>query len=159
MTSLVLKNGEINKEYMGKDASVILGDAGVSVDPDIRLAVFVASGESCPIVQHEQLMPVLPIVVVDTFEQAVDVAVRVEHGFKHTALIHSSNLDRITKFAQAIGTTTLIVNGRSSSMGVDLSKGGTSWTIAGATGEGCTTPSSFTRERRLVINNSMNFVK
>ena len=159
VTSLVLKNGEINKEYMGKDASVILGDAGVSVDPDIRLAVFVASGESCPIVQHEQLMPVLPIVVVDTFEQAVDVAVRVEHGFKHTALIHSNDLNRITKFAQAIGTTTLIVNGRSSSMGVDLSKGGTSWTIAGATGEGCTTPSSFTRERRLVINNSMNFVK
>jgi len=159
VTSLVVKNGEINKEYMGKDASIILGDAGVNVEPDIRLAVFVASDESCPLVQHEQLMPVLPIVVADTFEQAIEVAVRVEHDFKHTALIHSNNLDRITKFAQAIGTTTLIVNGRSSSMGVDLRKGGTSWTIAGETGEGCTTPSSFTRERRLIVNNSMNFVK
>ena len=104
-------------------------------------------------------MPVIPIVVVDTFEQAVEVATNVEHGFRHTALIHSKDLSRITKFAQTIRTTTLIVNGRSSSMGVELRKGGTAWTIAGATGEGCTTPSSFTRERRLVVNNSMNFVK
>jgi len=159
VTNLVIKNGEIDKGYMGKDVSIILGDAGINVDSSIRLSVFVADSESHPLVQHEQLMPVIPIIVVDTFDQAVEVATRVEHGFRHTALIHSKDLNRITKFAQTIGTTTLIVNGRSSSMGVELRKGGTAWTIAGATGEGCTTPTSFSMERRLVINNSMNFVK
>ena len=58
---LVVKNGEINKGYMGKNASRILGDAGINVNSATRLAVFVADSESNPMVQHEQLMPVLPI--------------------------------------------------------------------------------------------------
>ncbi|MBC7333729.1 MAG: aldehyde dehydrogenase [Actinobacteria bacterium] len=159
VTSLVVKDGEIVKEYMGKDASVILSQAGISVDPSVRLAVFVAESESHPLVQHEQLMPVLPILVVDTFEEAIEVACRVEHGFGHTALIHTRDMNRVTMFGQAIGTTNLIVNGPSQAMAAELSRGGTSWTIAGPTGEGCTTPRTFTRERRLVISGSLNFVK
>jgi len=159
VTNLVVKNGEIDKRYMGKDVSIILGDAGINVDSNKRLAVFVADSQSHPLVHHEQLMPVIPVLVVDSFEQAVDVACNVEHGFGHTALIHSKNMDRITMFGQAIGTTTLIVNGPSQAMAADVNQGGTAWTIAGPTGEGCTTPRAFTRERRLVISGSMNFVK
>jgi len=102
---------------------------------------------------------VLPIVIVDSFEEAVKVAVRVEHGFRHTAIIHSKDIGRITKFGQEINCTILVVNGPSHSLAVGVSKGGTTWTIAGATGEGTTSPKSFTRMRRLVINNAMNFVK
>lgn len=156
--NVVVKDGEIVKGYMGKNCDVILKDAGIDVSPEIRLAVFIAK-EDNPMVQHEQLMPVLPIVVVDTFEEAVKVAVRVEHGFRHTAMIHSRDIGRITKFGQEINCTILVVNGASQSLAGDISKGGTTWTIAGATGEGVTTPRTFTRMRRLIVNNAMNFVK
>ena len=104
-------------------------------------------------------MPVIPILVVDSFRDAVDTACRVEHGFKHTSIIHSKNIERITEFGQAIDTTALIVNGGSQTIAREINQGGTSWTMAGSTGEGCTTPTSFTRERKIVINDSMNFVK
>lgn len=159
VTNLVVKNGEIDKKLMGKDCAVILKQAGINAKDDLRLAVFVANDEMHPLVQHEQLMPILPMVIVETFEEGVRMACRVEHGFKHTAIIHSNNIERITYFAQEINTTTVQVNGSSQRSGGDLHNGGTSWTIAGATGEGCTTPRSFTRQRRLSIYGAMNFVK
>ncbi len=157
--NLVVKDGEINKDYIGKDAAGILGDAGVDCDPGIKLAVFVADQESHPMVQHEQLMPVLPILVVDSFEEAMAVAIRVEHGFGHTAMIHSKDIGRITRLGQVISTTNFIVNGRSQIMAAENAKGGTAWTIAGATGEGNTTPRSYTKERRMYVSGGMNFIK
>ena len=98
---LVVKDGEINKDYIGKDASKILSDAGIQLlILRLRLAVFVADSEQHPMIQHEQLMPVLPIFLVDSFEEAMAVAVRCEHGFGHTAMIHSKDIDRITRFGQ-----------------------------------------------------------
>ncbi|MBN1299040.1 MAG: aldehyde dehydrogenase [Actinobacteria bacterium] len=158
VANIVVKDGEIVKSYMGKDCSVILQAAGISVDPATRLAVFVTT-EDHPIVQHEQLMPILPIVAVNTFEEAVNVALRVEHNFKHTAVIHSNNIERITKFAQTLNTTYVIVNGPSQALAGEIYRGGTTWTIAGATGEGVTSPRVFVRERRLVVSGGMNFVK
>ena len=155
----MIKNGEINKDYMEKDAVKILADAGINVGSSIRLITFVVDSKSHPLVQHKQLMPVLPIVLVDNFDQAVAMAIRVEHGFGHTAMIHSNDIDNITTFSQALDTTTVIVNGRSQLMAVENERGGTAWTIAGATGEGCTTPGSYTRQRRLIIKEAMNFIK
>lgn len=159
ITDMVVKDGEINKDYMGKDASKILADAGINADPGTRLAVFIADSESHPLVQHEQLMPVLPIILVDNFKQAVEIACRVEHGYGHTAMIHSKNIDNITSFGQAINTTNFIVNARAQAMAIENERGGTSWTIAGATGEGNTTPRDYTRQRIMIISGSMNFVK
>jgi propionaldehyde dehydrogenase len=159
VTNLVVKNGSIDKKLMGKDCAIILKQAGIDAKENLRLAVFVVKDETHPLVQHEQLMPILPMVIVDTFEEAVRMACRVEHNFKHTSMIHSANIERITYFAQEINTTTVQVNGSALRTGGDLNNGGTSWTIAGATGEGCTTPKSFTRQRRLSIYGSMNFVK
>jgi propionaldehyde dehydrogenase len=158
VVNLVVKDGEIVKGYMGKNCSLILKDAGITAGENIRLAVFVADRDH-PMVVHEQLMPILPVVVVDSFEEAMALAVEVEHNFKHTAVIHSNNIERITKFSQTINTTFIIVNGPSQALAGDIHKGGTTWTIAGATGEGVTTPQTFTRERRLVVNGGMNFVK
>ncbi len=159
VTDMVVKDGEINKDYMGKDATKILADAGIDAGPDIRLAVFVADSESHPMVQHEQLMPVLPIILVDSFKEAVEIACRVEHGYGHTAMIHSKNIDNITSFGQAIDTSNFIVNARAQAMAIENERGGTSWTIAGATGEGNTTPKDYTKERIMIISRSMNFVK
>jgi hypothetical protein len=58
-----------------------------------------------------------------------------------------------------IGTTNFIVNARSQVMAASNEKGGTSWTIAGATGEGNTTPRSYTKQRVMYISGAMNFVK
>ena len=44
-------------------------------------------------------------------------------------------------------------------LAVENSKGGTSWTIAGATGEGNTTPRSYTKQRTIYISGAMNIVK
>ncbi|MHB1346756.1 MAG: aldehyde dehydrogenase [Candidatus Humimicrobiaceae bacterium] len=159
VTNLVIKDNAVDKKLMGKDCSIILKQAGINAREGLRLAVFVVLDEMHPLVQHEQLMPILPMVIVDTFEEGVRMACRVEHNFKHTAMIHSTNIERITYFAQEINTTTVQVNGSALRTGGDLNNGGTSWTIAGATGEGCTTPKSFTRQRRLSIYGSMNFVK
>ena len=159
VVNLIVKDGEINKDYIGKDAAKILSDAGINCDPGIRLAVFVTDQESHPVIQHEQLMPVLPILLVDSIEEAMAAAVRIEHGFGHTAMIHSKDIDRITRFGQMINTTNFIVNARSQAMAADNAKGGTAWTIAGATGEGNTVPRSYTRERRMYVSGSMNFVK
>ncbi len=159
VTDMVVKDGEINKDYMGKDATKILADAGIDAGPDIRLAVFVADSESHPMVQHEQLMPVLPIILVDSFKEAVEIACRVEHGYGHTAMIHSKNIDNITSYGQAIDTSNFIVNARAQAMAIENERGGTSWTIAGATGEGNTTPKDYTKERIMIISRSMNFVK
>ena len=158
VTNLIVKDGEIVKSYMGKDCGIILNDAGIAAGKNIRLAVFTAQ-ESHPVVQHEQLMPILPVLIVDTFEEALAAAIRVEHNFKHTAVIHSNNLERITKFAQEINTTYVVVNGPSQALAGEVYRGGTTWTIAGATGEGVTSPRTFARERRLVVSGGMNFVK
>jgi propionaldehyde dehydrogenase len=155
---VVDEKGEIVKNYIGKDCDKILKDAGISVGSDIRLAVFVTE-EDHPIVQHEQLMPILPIVVVDSFEEALGIAVRVEHDFKHTAVIHSNNIERITRFSQEINTSYVVVNGPSQAVAAEAYRGGTAWTIAGATGEGGADPRTFTRQRRLVVSDGMNFVR
>ncbi len=159
VTDLVVKDGEIVKELMGKDCPVILGKAGIDVASSVKLAVFVTDSESHPLVQHEQLMPIVPILVADTFEQAEGIALRVEHGFMHTAMVHSKDLDRITCFGQKINTTNYIVNGASQRSAGTMVEGGTSWTLAGSTGEGHTTPSTFTRQRKITMYRSMNFVK
>jgi len=159
ITDTVVKDGEIVKELMGKDCPVLLEKAGIRVDDSVKLAVFVTDDQSHPLVQHEQLMPVVPILIADTFEQAEDIACRVEHGFMHTAMIHSKDLNRITCFGQKINTTNYIVNGASQRSAGTMVEGGTSWTLAGATGEGHTTPSTFTRQRKITMYRSMNFVK
>ncbi|MDZ7837679.1 MAG: hypothetical protein U5N58_06830 [Actinomycetota bacterium] len=88
----------------------------------------------------------------------MDMACEVEHGFKHTAMVHSKDLQKITYLGQRINTTNYIVNGASQRCRYSEC-GGTSWTLAGATGEGHTTPSTFTRQRKITMYRSMNFVK
>ena len=41
---------------------------------------------------------------------AIELAVKVEHGNRHTAVIHSKNVDNMTRFAKAIETTIFVKN-------------------------------------------------
>ncbi|MCX7918138.1 MAG: aldehyde dehydrogenase EutE [bacterium] len=144
----------LNKNWVGKDAKLILAQLGITVSDEIIL-IIVETNKDHPFVQEELMMPILPIVRVTDFDEAVRVAVEVEHGFRHTALIHSKNIDRITAFAKAIQCTLFAANTHcGSTLGYEAD-GPTSFTIAGPTGEGPTTARHFTRARRLVLRKSL----
>ena len=115
--------------------------------PTWRL-IFGETDESNPFVPVEQMMPFLPFVRCRDIDHAIEMAVRSEHGFRHTAIIHSHNVVHMTKMGKAVDTTLFIKNGPSmAGLGVG-GEGYMSFSIAGPTGEGVTTPLTFTRERR-----------
>lgn len=143
----------VNKKYVGKDAEIIARDAGVKVATGTRL-LFGETKFDHPLVQHEQLMPVLPIVRASDWQQAMDFALQAEHGYHHTMIMHSTNIERIVVVARRANTALFVENGHSlSTLGVE-GEGYTSMTIAGPTGEGVTGPWSFVRQRRFVLRDS-----
>ena len=147
---VILEDGHINRKFVGKNVSVILREIGVNVSDSVRFAL-VEVDEKHPFVQLEQLMPILPLFRVPTVEAGIEAAVRVEHGFFHTATCHSSNIDVLHNMARAVNTSLFIKNGPSyAGLGFG-GEGWTSWTIAGPTGEGLTTAWDFTRERRCTL--------
>jgi aldehyde dehydrogenase len=147
----------VNKDYVGKDASVLAEAAGVRVPPATQLLV----GETDYghlFVQHEQMMPFVPFVRVKDADAAIDLAIQSEHGYRHTAIIHSQNMQTVTKFGRRANTTLFVVNGASPS-GLGLGgQGYLSYSIATPTGEGITTPLTFTRYRRVMITGSLRMI-
>jgi aldehyde dehydrogenase len=135
------------KEYLGKDAAVLAQAAGRQVPAGTEL-LFAETDESNPFVPVEQMMPFLPFVRCRDVDQAIEKAKYYEHGFGHTAVIHSTNIRNMTHMGRVMDTTLYVKNGPSySSLGVG-GEGYISFSIATPTGEGVTTPLTFTRERR-----------
>ena len=158
VTRLVVNGeGHINTCFIGKDVQVILGDIGVDVDERCRIAYFEAP-ETHPLVWLEQMMPILPVVRVPNVKAAIDLGVRVEQGNRHSAMMHSTNVDNMTAFARAVKTTIFVKNGPSYA-GIGLGgEGHTSFTIAGPTGEGLTSARTFTRMRRCTLVESFRII-
>ena len=141
------KHDVANKDFIGKDAAVLARAAGKNIPADVEL-IFGETNESNPFVPVEQMMPFVPFVRAHNIDDAIEMARRSEHGFRHTALIHSNNVRNMTKMGKAVDTTLFIKNGPSMA-GLGLGgEGYCSFSIAGPTGEGVTTPLTFTRERR-----------
>lgn len=140
----------VNRELIGKDVSVLARHAGAEVPADTQL-LFAETDANHPFVVEEQMMPMLPVVRVKTFDEAVAAAVRSEHGYKHSAIIHSLNVEHMTQLARAIDTTLFVKNGPSVA-GLGLGgEGYMNYSIATTTGEGIVTPRTFTRTRRCVM--------
>jgi acyl-CoA reductase-like NAD-dependent aldehyde dehydrogenase len=140
----------INKDLVGKNAGEILKKIGVTVGPAIRL-VIADVPEDHPLVWSEQLMPVLPVVRVSDVDRGIALAKEAEHGFGHSASMHSRNIDALSRMARVINTSIFVKNGP---IVAGLGTGGeghTSFTIASPTGEGLTYPVSFSRRRRCVM--------
>jgi len=148
--SLVIQDGHPAREYIGKDASYILQHAGIRARDEIKVLIFETNPDH-PIVVEEFLMPIVPIVRARDFREAVEMAVKTEGGNRHTAIIHSGDISRITEFARAIRTTVLVVNGPSYACVGEEGEGFVAMSMAGPTGEGFTKPSTFTRERRVTL--------
>jgi len=143
-------HASVNKELIGKDASVLAQAAGVSVPADTQL-LFAETDVNHPFVQEEQMMPMLPIVRVKSVEEGIALSLQSEHNYKHTAIIHSHDVENITAMARALDTTLFVKNGPSPA-GLGLGgEGYLSFSIATPTGEGITNPRTFTRVRRCVM--------
>ncbi len=140
----------LNRDMVGRDTSVLAAAAGVNIPRGTDL-LFAETSEDHVFVQEEQMMPFVPVVRVKDFDAAVAASIKAEHGFRHTAIIHTSNVNRVTVMAKALNTTLFIHNG---SAPTALGLGGAgylSYSIATPTGEGVTTPMTFTRQRQLAV--------
>jgi len=144
------KPGVINKKWIGKNANLILEQIGMRVPDTVRLAVLDVPVDH-PLIWTEQLMPVLPVARVASATEAIDLAVAAEHGFGHSAAMHSMHLGNLSDMARRINCSIFVKNGP---IYAGLGEGGegyTSFSIASPTGEGMTGPRSFSRERRCVV--------
>lgn len=145
------------KDFIGKDASVLAAAAGVQV-PETCELVFGETDEQHPFVSVEQMMPFVPFVRARDVDHAIAMAKQYEHGFRHTAIIHSRNVHNMTKMGRELDTTLYVKNGPCmASLGLG-GEGYLSFSIAGPTGEGVTTPNTFTRERRCSMIDELRVV-
>ena len=148
--NVVSQNGDPNIDYIGKDASVILDAAGIRVQTGTVSVVVEVPGDH-PFVVDEYLMPVLPVVRVRDFDEALKGALVADGGRGHTAMLHTNNSARITQFTQGMNCNVVVVNAPSyACAGID-GEGFLAMTIAGPTGEGFTRPRTFTRQQRLTV--------
>ena len=135
------------KDFIGQDASALAQAIGLDVPPQTEL-LFAETAEDNPFVAAEQMMPFLPFVRCRDVDHAIDLAKKYEHGFGHTAIIHSNNVRNMTRMGRVMDTTLFVKNGPCmSALGLE-GEGYLSFSIATPTGEGVTTPLTFTRERR-----------
>ena len=145
----------LKRDLVGKDPYVLGEAAGISVSQNAPM-LYADVDANHPFVIEEQMMPMIPVVVVKSFEEALAGAVRAEHGYKHSAIIHSMNVGRMTEMARALNTTLFVKNGPST-CGLGLGgEGYLSYSIATATGEGISNPKTFTRRRRCVMVDNLN---
>ncbi len=151
------RHGVINPRWIGQDATRILAEIGVQADRTVRLVVADVPREHS-LVWTEQMMPVLPIVRVTNVDQAIELAVRAEHGFHHTASIHSTNVETITRMARAMNCSIFVANGPNVAGLGEGGEGFCSFSIASPTGDGLTRPRTFSRERRITVVGSLRIV-
>ena len=149
--------GVINKRWIGKNANLILREIGVDAPPETRLVLCEVDRDH-PLPWTEQLMPVMPIVRVPDVDDAIALAVAYEGGRRHTATMHSRNIEKLSTMARLINCSIFVKNGPTfAGLGMG-GEGYTSFTIASPTGEGMTSPISFTRERRCTLVDAFRIV-
>ncbi len=154
LTSVVLTPKGLNRKCVGRDAKTLLGMIGVTVPDNIRCIVFEGEKEH-PLIAEELMMPILGMVRARDIDDAIEKAVWLEHGNRHSAHIHSKNIDNITKYARAIDTAILVKNAPSYAALGFGGEGYCTFTIASRTGEGLTSAKSFTKSRRCVMADSL----
>ena len=151
------KPAHVNTAWVGRDAARLLAEIGVRPSVEPRLLVAEVPAEH-PLVWTEQMMPVLPVVRVGDVDQAIDLAVRSEHRFRHTASIHSTNVGAITRMARAMNCSIFVANGPNYTGLGEGGEGFATVSIASPSGDGMTRPRTFSRERRITVVGSMRIV-
>jgi aldehyde dehydrogenase len=151
------QHGTVNKDFIGKNACVLLKEIGIDVGDEIRLVLAEVERDH-PLVLTEQMMPIIPLVRVRDADEGIDLSKVAEHGFRHTAVMHSKDLDNLSRMAREMDCSIFVKNGPSCA-GIGYGgEGFCSFTIASPTGEGITNPISFSRIRRCVLKDSFRIV-
>ncbi len=151
LIDVVLAKGALNRKCVGRDAKTLLGMIGVTPPEDTRCIIFKGS-ETHPLIAEELMMPILGVVPARDFADALEKSVLLEQGNRHSAHIHSKNIDHITEYAKAIDTAILVKNAPSYAALGFGGEGYCTFTIASRTGEGLTSTSTFTKRRRCVMS-------
>ncbi len=154
ISTVITPKGALNRKCVGRDARTLLSMVGVEAGPEVRCIVFEGPKEH-PLITTELMMPILGVVRVKSFEEGVETAVWLEHGNRHSAHIHSKNVDNITTYAKAIDTAILVKNGPSYAALGFGGEGYCTFTIASRTGEGLTSAQTFTKRRRCTMSDSL----
>lgn len=140
----------VNRKLVGRDAAVLAKAIGLDLAADTPM-LFGETAWNHPWVLAEQMMPCLPLIRVADVEAAIQLAQKVEHGFRHTAIMHSTNVAHLTRMGKVMNCTLFVKNGPSTA-GLGINGEGTfTHSIASPTGEGITTARTFTRMRRCTM--------
>ena len=102
------------------------------------------------------MMPILGIVRAKDVDEAIAIAVELEHGNRHSAHMHSKNLDNLTKFGREVDTAIFVKNAPSYAALGFGGEGYCTFTIASRTGEGLTSAKTFTKSRRCVLADGLS---
>lgn len=154
LLAVVLKDGKLNRHCVGKDALTLLSMIGVTSSQNIRCLIFEGEKEH-PLIEEELMMPILGIVRAKDIDDAIEKAVWLEHGYRHSAHMHSKNVDNLTRFGKAIDTAIFVKNAPSYAALGFGGEGFCTFTIASRTGEGLTSARTFTKQRRCVMSESL----
>ncbi len=158
LEKVILQGDHTNKAWVGKNAGLIAAQIGLRGHGDDLRLLLCDVPEDHPFVQHELLMPVIGLVRVRDSAEAIAAAYRIEHGFHHTAVMHSTNIENMAAMARVCNASIFVKNDCNLA-GLGLGgEGYTSFTIASPTGEGMTTAVHFTRERRCTLKDAFRFV-
>jgi aldehyde dehydrogenase len=150
-------HASVNRAYVGADPSKLAEVAGATIPSGTQM-LFAETDADHLFVQEEQMMPMMPIVSCPDFETAVREAKRAEHNYRHSAIIHTLDVNHMTYMAKEMDTTIFVKNGASVA-GLGLGgEGYLSYSIATTTGEGITTPKTFTRIRRCVLVENLRII-
>lgn len=148
---------QLNRDLVGKDPAFLASQIGLNVPADTQI-LFGETDVANPFVPEEQMMPFVPFVRASDADHAIELARQYEHGFGHTAIIHSRDVRTITKMGRIMNTTLFVKNGPSMA-GLGLGgEGYPSFSIATPTGEGVTSPMTFTRQRRCAMIEDLRII-
>ncbi len=147
----------VNKKLLGQDAQVLAAEIGMRLSSQTVL-LYGETDAAHPFVQFEQMMPFVPVVRSGSVDDAIELAKESEHGYRHTSVIHSRDVRAMTAMGRALETTIFVKNGPSyAGLGIG-GEGFCSFSIAGPTGEGPTSPLTFTRHRRCSMVDALRII-
>jgi len=155
LESVVFTEKGLNRKCVGKSAVELLKMIDVAAPANTPAIVFEGTKEH-PFIAEELMMPILGMVRVPDFETGVETALWLEHDYRHSAHIHSTNVKRITTYAKALDTAILVKNAPSYAALGFGGEGFCTFTIASRTGEGLTSAATFTKQRRCVMSESLS---
>jgi aldehyde dehydrogenase len=148
-----------SRDLVGRNAAVLAEAIGIKgLGDGVPLLFGEVSSASNLWVQEEQLMPFMPFVRVRNVDEAIRLSLEAEHGYRHTSVMHSRNVENMSRFARACDCSIFVKNGPSIAGLAVGGEGYISYSIASPTGEGITTARTFTRKRRCTMVDAFRII-